>query len=125
MLLDNPLPNCHYPCMDPEGGQGVWTPAKNHQKRGFRSNSGPDPLTNHKATEPAFNVGPSSARQPIVAFRSPFPSSIKKLKQKKPVKVGAPLTKISVSACHRRIHSRKSRSTAPITCHVKSFECFN
>ena len=27
------------------------------------SNTGLDPLENHKATKPAFNVGPSSARQ--------------------------------------------------------------
>ena len=33
-------------CADPEG---------------FLSNTGPDPLKNHKATKPAFNVGPSSA----------------------------------------------------------------
>ena len=30
---------------------------------GFLSNTGPDLLENHKATKPAFNVGPSSARQ--------------------------------------------------------------
>ena len=36
---------------------------KNHKNIGFLSNSGPDPLKNHEATEPAFNVGPSSARQ--------------------------------------------------------------
>ena len=30
---------------------------------GFLSNTGPDPLKNHKATKPAINVGPSSARQ--------------------------------------------------------------
>ena len=28
---------------------------------GFLSNTGPDPLNNHKATKPAFNVGPLSA----------------------------------------------------------------
>ena len=38
------------------GGQGVWTPLKNI---GFLSNTGPRPL----ATKPAFNVGPTSARQ--------------------------------------------------------------
>ena len=32
------------------------------QNIGFLSNSGPDPQKNYKATEPAFNVGPSSAR---------------------------------------------------------------
>ena len=30
---------------------------------GFLSNTGPDPLVNHKATKPAFNAGPLSARQ--------------------------------------------------------------
>ena len=46
------------------GGQGVWIhpPPKNHKKIGFSSNAGLDPLKNHKATKPAFNVGPSSAR---------------------------------------------------------------
>ena len=33
-----------------------------HQKLGCVSNSGQDPLKNHEATEPAFNVGPSLAR---------------------------------------------------------------
>ena len=45
----------------------------NHKKNiGFLSNTGPDPLKNHKATNPAFNVGPSSARQRnaiLMAFR--------------------------------------------------------
>ena len=55
-----------YKCADPEGGGGqeVQTPAlKIHNDIGFLSNAGPDPLKNHKATKPAFNVGPSSARQ--------------------------------------------------------------
>ena len=30
---------------------------------GVLSNTGPDPLINHKASMPGFNVGPSSARQ--------------------------------------------------------------
>ena len=39
-------------------------PLKNQKKNiWFLSNIGPDPLKNHKATKPAFNVGPSSARQ--------------------------------------------------------------
>ena len=62
-------------CADPEGGgggQGVQTPPplKNHKNIGFLSNlsnTGPDPLENHKAAKPAFNVGPSSARQCSVA----------------------------------------------------------
>ena len=46
------------------GGQGVRTPTlKNHKNIGFLSNTGPDPLKNHKATKPTFIVGPSSARQ--------------------------------------------------------------
>ena len=32
-------------------------------KKGFLSNTAPDPLKNHKATKPAFNIGPSSARK--------------------------------------------------------------
>ena len=51
------------PCAYPEGGRGVRTPLKNHKSIGFLSNSGPDPLENHKITMPAFNVGPSSIRQ--------------------------------------------------------------
>ena len=50
-------------CADPEGVTGVQTPLKNHKAIGFLSNSGLDLLKNHKATKPAFNVGPSSARQ--------------------------------------------------------------
>ena len=45
------------------GGKGVRTPLNNHKNIGFRCNTGPDPLIDHKATKPAFNVGPSSARQ--------------------------------------------------------------
>ena len=45
------------------GGRGSVIPLKNHKHIGFHSNTGPDPLENHKATKPAFNVGPSSARK--------------------------------------------------------------
>ena len=50
---------------DPEGGTGGLDspPLKNHKNVGFLSNTGPDPLKNHNATKPAFNVGPLSARQ--------------------------------------------------------------
>ena len=36
----------------------------NHKNKGFLSNTGLNPLKtyDHKATKPAFNVGPSSAR---------------------------------------------------------------
>ena len=94
-------------CADPEGwgDKGSGPPLKNI---GFLSNTGPDPLKNHKATEPEFNVGPSSARQGndicwrandgqlIVVFgSSPL------INQKiliKIVVVGPPLTKLSGSA---------------------------
>ena len=33
---------------------------KNHKNIGFLSNTGPDPLINHKATNAAFNIGLSS-----------------------------------------------------------------
>ena len=45
------------------GGRGSGPSLKNHKNIGFLSNTGPDPLENHKATKPAFNVGPSSASQ--------------------------------------------------------------
>ena len=45
------------------GGTGVRTPLKNHKNIGFLCNTDPDPMKNHIATKPAFNVGPSSARQ--------------------------------------------------------------
>ena len=51
---------------EPEGGgglQGVWTSPEKSQNIGFRRNTGPEPLKNLKATKPAFNSGPSSARQ--------------------------------------------------------------
>ena len=51
---------------DPEGGgggQGVRTPLKNHKNTGFLRNTGPDPLKSKNDIKPAFNVGPSLARQ--------------------------------------------------------------
>ena len=69
------------------------------KNKGFLSNTDPDPFKNHKATKPAFNVGPSSARQPnaiwmafrwraddgplMVEFGSFFSSNYKKTKKKK------------------------------------------
>ena len=50
-------------CADPEGWQEVRTPLYYHKNIGFLSKTGPYPLKNHKATKPAFNVGPSSACQ--------------------------------------------------------------
>ena len=45
------------------GGTGVRTTLKIHKGIGFLSNTGLDPLKNHKATKPAFNVGTSSVSQ--------------------------------------------------------------
>ena len=42
---------------------GPEPPLKNEKNIGFLSNAGPDPLKNHKATKPAFNVEPSWACQ--------------------------------------------------------------
>ena len=44
-------------CANPEWGQGVRTPLYHKNTCiGFLSNTGPDPLKNHKATKPAFNM---------------------------------------------------------------------
>ena len=53
-------------CADPEGATGgpdPPPPPKYHKNIGSLSNTGPDTERNHKATEPAFNVGLSWARQ--------------------------------------------------------------
>ena len=52
-------------------GQGVRTPppSKSHKNKGFPGNTGPDPLKNHTATKPAFNVGPSSPWHHRCAYR--------------------------------------------------------
>ena len=38
-------------------------PLKNHKNIGFLCSTDPDPIKNHRATKPAFNVWPLSARQ--------------------------------------------------------------
>ena len=50
--------------MDPEEGTGGLDlpPLENHNNIAFFSNTGTDSPENHKATNPAFNVGLSSAR---------------------------------------------------------------
>ena len=46
------------------GGRGSGPPhPEKSQNVGVSSNTGPDPLNNRKATKPAFNIGPPSARQ--------------------------------------------------------------
>ena len=46
-----------------EVGTGGSDPLKITKNIGFLSNTGPNPLKKYKTTKPAFNVGPSSARQ--------------------------------------------------------------
>ena len=58
-------------------------PPKNHKNLGFLSNIGSDLLKNHKATKPAFNVGPFSAGGPMMSrlkwyFDPPSPHQLKK-----------------------------------------------
>ena len=55
---------CPLPGPDGEGVRGYAPhPEKNKTKAiGFLSNTGLDPLKNHKAIEPTFNVRPSSAK---------------------------------------------------------------
>ena len=102
-------------CKDPEGDRGSGPSLKNHKNIGFPSDTGPDHLNYNKATKPAFDVGPSWARQRnaieiafrwrtdegpfIVVFGSSLPLiSILKQQQKPAVKVGHRLTKLSGSS---------------------------
>ena len=50
-------------CVDPEVGTGGLDPPVVLKAIGFLSNTGLRPLENLKATKPAINIGPSSARQ--------------------------------------------------------------
>ena len=55
-----------------QGGLEHPPPLENYKAIGFLSNTGSDPLENHKATKPAINVGPLSAHQgknALMAFR--------------------------------------------------------
>ena len=108
------------------GGQGVRTPLKTHKNIGFLSKSGPDPLEKHKDTDPAFDVGPLSARQRnaismafrwqadygpfLVAFRFSPCLQLKKKQKKNVVSVGPPLTKLSGSA-HEKYLDQYARRT--------------
>ena len=88
----------HWRVQRGEGGPDPPPPLKNHKNIGFRCNTGPDPLIDHKATKPAFNVGPSSARQQnasywrfaggpmITCFKWYFGSILSSYTQKKPKK---------------------------------------
>ena len=64
---------CLHSWADTEEGTGCPDPPpEKSQTLGFLSNTGQDPLKNHKATNPAFYVGPLSARQRntiLIVFR--------------------------------------------------------
>ena len=72
-ILDKSVSICYvhfksFPLSHGRIQKGTWSPdppppLKNYKHIGFLSNTGPDPMKNHKATKPAFNVRPSSARQ--------------------------------------------------------------
>ena len=91
------------------GEQGVQIPLKNHKNIGLVSNTGLDPLSNHKANKPAFNVGPPLALQQNAIYMAlrwraddgpltvVFKSWLSPHHLKKPVKVGPPLKKLSGS----------------------------
>ena len=49
------------------GKKGVRNPLKAHEKLGFLSKAGPDPLKSRKATKPEFNARPS-----LGASETPF-----------------------------------------------------
>ena len=84
-------------------------PLEKSQNIGFLSNTGPDPLNNHKATKPAFNVGPSLCHWNSVSLAGHWPplsgfwisSSIKKIKNKP--RVGPPLKKLSGSTHEKQL----------------------
>ena len=106
------------------GGQGVRTPPEKSQNIGVVSDTGLDPPTIYKATKPASNVGPSSARQrnaisiismafrwraddgPFIAVFVPsIPLSTKKLYQ-----IWTPSEKLSSSA-HARLIMGELKTT--------------
>ena len=51
---------CIITCADPVGPAP--TALENHKDIGFLNSTGPDPLENHKATKPVFNVRPMAVR---------------------------------------------------------------
>ena len=65
------IPDHTHSWMDPEGGRWFGPPPHTHththekitKNKGSLSNTGPDPLNNHKATKTAFNLGPLSTHQ--------------------------------------------------------------
>ena len=79
------------------GGQGVWTPLKNHRNIGFSSNTGPDPLKiTRLPSQHSFSHHRHDSETPLkmafrwradvdplmVVFCSSLPSSTKKKKSK-------------------------------------------
>ena len=114
----------HMPWADHEvGGQAFRTPPpppeKSQKYRVFLQYWSGSP-ENHKATKPAFNVGPSSARQRNAIYRLwPANSCIWILPPlKNAVKVGPPLTKLSGSAHAYAVQNKLTitdQITVPLT----------
>ena len=78
-------------------GQGV-RPLKNHKNIGFHSNTGPDPLKNHKVTIQCWAIiGPPAKSHVNGVFIVIFGLSIPSLTKKEIVKFILPLTKLSGS----------------------------
>ena len=118
-----------------QSGTGCPDPQmKKYKNKRFLCNTGPAPLNDHRATKPAFNVGPSSARQrniifmlmafpwraddgPFIAeFRSSIPTPTKRKKSKENLfKFGPPLTKLSGSAYANNMNLDKAAHGTSLT----------
>ena len=70
---------------------------KNHKNIGYSSSTASDPLKNIKATKPAFNVWPSSARQ---RFKWRF--------------AGGPMTALFSGFCIQSLPKKSSQSWTPM-----------
>ena len=94
-------------------------PLKTHKNKWFLSNSGTDPLSNHKATKPDSMLGyHQHANETQFKWRfagglildPPSPNQLKQKRTKNVIKVGLSLTKFSGSA-----HEPRRRQTSDTT----------
>ena len=98
-------------------------------------NTGADPLKTYKATKPAFNVGPSSARQRnaiLMAFRwwandcplivvcgSCLPRQLKKTKQQKICQIWTPFDKTFWISTWAALHKKVSMTRNATITHCR------
>ena len=78
ILASRVCEKCQNICGSRGGNRGSGPSPEKLQKIVFLSNTGPDPLKDHKAAKPGFVTGPTSARQRnaiLVLFGSSFPLS--------------------------------------------------